>query len=449
MWINPEIWQKALRWNKYMELRRLRNYAIILLFAVYGASCIWPAPDATKDLKTKSESKAVRKEVPPQVVLIIAYSWSDEKAMSDLEQAFTFAIHKVNPEQPVAVVHAGSPLEIAAACDTLMDSLGVRLLFFAGDEGAALSATLIADRHQMPLIKLSSDSRPMIAYGKTLYEFLPSAKTQAEVLAVYAAEHMNVKSAMMLTEQDARGRANAEGFRAGMLEVKCVLDAARDYPVDAPSIRGPLAELFANSERIARGERPLTAAINFGEKSEMFGDSTRGEALLTGAAIDSMRRDTINGREGLFFALTTDKAGVYMTQLPPLPKNVALFGNSGWLDSDILGKQSSVTNGMHIVAPLNPDGTDSSELQTAYETVKKTDVSEWDLLGLDAGTYAAKLLTHKLHSRPDIFKALDSESKFQGCAIAVDFAGSRENRAAQLFKFDEGKLNTIVVDKRK
>jgi len=385
--------------------------------------------------KTQSAPAAAGK-----VILLISFSWSNDPA-EDIQKSFTYASRQAFPPFTMDVVRRGSALETAVACDSLMQQNDVRLVIYAGDEGAAAGVALLSAKHRVPVLKLTSDARSFAELSPYLCEFLPSAKRQAEVLGDYAVRDLRLAQMMNLYPLDARGAALAEGFRQGVEKAGGAVEVAKTYPPEAPNIRVELAAVFSDENRLKQGKTPLKAALTPQERAEAFGDAKGGEVLFSDEEGDSLSEIPLQG-EGFFLALSPDKVEPYSTQLSLLPKGVVLLGNSSWINRDVLARQQMITEGMYISSPLLPQPAERDDLLSGYEGEKGSQANEWELLGLDAGDFVGRLMAVP-KGRQELIKAIPQVPQFSGRAIIVDFGGGRENRMVRLLHLTNGELAPV------
>jgi hypothetical protein len=380
-----------------------------------------------------------------RIALLTGFSYTGDSAAASIERSFVYSLQRTAPQVIVEIVRAESPYEVAAACDTLLRQDALRLIVFAGDEGAAVVTALGAATQHIPVLKLTSDPRSCSRLCPVFFDFLPSGEMQARYLAEFASRDLSVPACMLLTAQDARGRALADGFKQGLKSSKAILEGQRFYPVDTYSVRAGLAALFADSTRLARGGTGLKTALSSEERAQAFGDASRGEVLFTPGA-DSTKVDTIHYREGLFFAVTPERALEYSKQLPVMPTATMLMGNSSWIDLQEGARLAPALNGMYISAPLLPEESvsDTGLIVLDYRmAVGKRTLSAWELLGLDAGEFVGRVLDQSPRKAQEVAKLLSEAPRYVGRATVVDFAGGHENRAARVLRFDNGDLRVI------
>ncbi len=382
-------------------------------------------------------------DVPGRVALLIAFSYAGDPVATDIERAFNWAVHSDASELAIDVVRANSSYEAALACDSLMaENSAARLIVFAGDEGAAAAVALMSAEYHMPVLKLTSDPRSFVRFSNSLYEFLPSMELQSQRLAEYAARDLHLPTAVTLTPEDARGRALRDGFRHGLEGLKAELLSQRFYPSEALEVRRDAAEVFSDRSRLEKGGKALNAALSQDERAAMFGDSQQGEVLFSTGGRDSITTPPVTGNEAFFFGIAPGKVDPYAQQIPALPAGTLLFGNSSWLDFEALSRQQSVTDGMFMSVPLLPRVADPDVYWDAYEQDRNHDATDWERLGLDAGHYVSRIMTGHPRARTDVLRRL-AETPFTGRAVIVEYAGSRENRAVRIVRFENRELRLV------
>jgi ABC-type branched-subunit amino acid transport system substrate-binding protein len=416
----------------------MRLFLIALVFVCVAMT--FAAEPTSKTLAAPTKTEATP---DGHVVLLIAFSWSDDPAALDLEKSFRYAATLGCPGLQVDVVKCGSPYEAITACDTLMTKDWLRFMVFAGDEGSAAAVALLSAEHKMPVLKVSSDPRPITNLSSYLFEFLPSSEAQAQVLGEYAVKTLGMPSAAVLSSQDARGRALADGFRRAVEKAGARIDTVKYYPPDATNVRTEVGEVFSAQERKERGMVSLETSLTPEERALAFGDSSGGEVLFNTTAADSTRKDTLKHEDGLFFTLTPDKIEAYANQLRQLPDGVMLLGNSSWVDLQALAKADGVTDGMYITVPLLPDVPDTTAAVKTYTSATGAIASEWAILGLDAGDFVGKIMATTPRSRSEVMKAIPGLSPYAGVSVMADFRSGHENKSARILRYEAGDLKIV------
>jgi ABC-type branched-subunit amino acid transport system substrate-binding protein len=425
-----------------LNRRTFRQFRIIIglwILTIFLSSFVFAA-DGKEDLKYKPGKSAGKSDI----ILLMAFDWADDPAALELERGFFFALRRVVDSSNVAIIKVESPIECAQACDSLMVPSGPHLIVFAGDDGAAAVVALKSAASHTPILKLTSDAQSVSKLSSSVFEFLPSAAAQGDILGKFAVRNLNVTAAMLLSERDLRGHAAVAGFRHGFAAAGGSIEAARDYAPDASSVRGELTDLFSSQSRLSHGGKPLNEALSSSERTEAFGDSMRGEVLFDQSKADSDTVDSVAvNREGLFFALSTEKLELFSSQLPTVPEGTILLGNSGWINLETLKRHQNALDGMYMVAPLLSQGTDSNSVLSAYMQETKADAGAWELLGLDVGAFVGHLMASAPRNRADVAKALLNAPHFTGAAVIVDFDGSQENKSARILRFEDGVLRVL------
>jgi hypothetical protein len=318
-----------------------------------------------------------------------------------------------------------------------MQKSDVKLVAFAGDEGPAAAVALLSAKHRVPVLKLTSDARSYTVMSPYVFEFLTGGERQAEVLGRFAAKTLRLEQLMILSPADTRGRVLASSFRSGVEQAGGRVEDARVYEPESQNVRPELAAIFSSESRMSSGRPPLTAALTPEERTEAFGDSQRGEVLFSGE-IDSTSPPPRLG-EGVFFVVSPEKAESYTGQLTLLPPGTMLLGNSSWVSAGVLSGEHAGVEGMHIVVPLLPQVVEKDALLSGYEAETGGEANEWELLGLDAGSFVGKLAASP-RAKQDWAKVIPQMPRFSGRAVEVDFGGAHENRVAKILRFENGEL---------
>jgi hypothetical protein len=120
-----------------------------------------------------------------------------------------------------------------------------------------------------------------------------------------------------------------------------------------------------------------------------------------------------------------------------------LYGNSSWIDLDALSKQSTVTEGMFIAAPLLPEATQQDTLLQLYQRAVGDTASAWELLGLDAAEFVGKIMARKPRDRASLREDILRSAPYSGRAVTVDFKGTHENKSARVLKYENGELEPV------
>lgn len=377
-----------------------------------------------------------------EVVLLLSFTWPGD-ADADLLRSFRFAAARANPQLTFDVIQTGSAFEAAAACEGLMQRSDMVLLVFAGDEAAAAPVALMSAQYRVPALKISGGSRPSSRFSPYFFEFLPSGEMQAAALGEFAVRYWGIDNAMALFPDDAFGRAQAEGFRAGLNAAGGNLEAAISYSPELPSIRKDLERALTNELRLARGGAPLFTALSAEERAMAFGDSTGGEVLYLESAADSLRAAPPDPAEVLFISVHPDRLDAYAGQVTLPSGATTLLGNSSWINEDVLARYNSATERMFIVAPILPEGLGRSPLLDAYIADGNGAPSDWELLGLDAGDYVGRIMSGDAVQRGTMVDIIAQSPVYTGGSVTVDFAGGRENRAAHILQYVNYELQVV------
>jgi hypothetical protein len=410
---------------------------------MFLTTCCLAGEPAIGTVEAPAKTEAQASSPDGHVVLLIAFAWSEDPAALDIEKSFRYAATSVCAGLTVEVVKAGSPYETAAACDSLMTKDGLRLIVFAGDEGSAATVALLSAQHKMPVLKITSDPRPLTGISSYLYEFLPSSEAQAQALGDYAAKNLGMPAAVVLTSEDAKGRALGDGFRKAVERAGARIDAEKFYSPEATNIRTDVGEVFSAQERKERGKVSLETSLTSEERAQAFGDSSGGEVLFNTPPADSVGTDTLKHEDGFFFTLSPDKIEAYSNQLRQLPDEVMLLGNSSWVDLEALGKTKAITDGMYMSVPLLPEAPDSNTDIKSFTTATGAIASEWAILGLDVGGFVGKIMASTPRSRQEVLKAITGFSPYTGISVTVDFRTGRENKSTRILRYEGGDLKTV------
>jgi ABC-type branched-subunit amino acid transport system substrate-binding protein len=379
-----------------------------------------------------------------RIALIIAYpGMENDPTAKQIQRSFRYGADYGKQPFQVTILIVGSAFEAARSARSLMQQDSLLFLIFAGDEGAAMSVALLAKEHKVPMLKLTADERSFLSFSPEVYEFLPSMEMQAMQLGIFAAEVQHNRSGMVLSSDDEKGRALADGFRRGMRNENVSVDAVEFYPTDAGSIRPDIERVFSNKQRIAAGKTPLSGVLSAEERAQFFGNAQGGEVLMSDSAPDTMKTDSIATNDAFLLVITPERLVSYASQLRSLPKNTTLYGNSSWIDTDALNKSRKVADGMFIAAPLIPTVRDSEEVLHRYETAIGGKATLWELLGLDAAEYVGSIMTNKMINRDDARHAILRTSPYFGRVVTVDFKSTHENQSARILQFKDGDLQII------
>lgn len=455
MWINLGIWRKVLLWNR----RFLCAAAAILLLLLTGCEALRaplrkapareekpetpPGEVAQSSARDSVAARAEHDEAGAGLVLMLGFTWPDDPTAVGFERAFRFALNRSDYRGEFAVVRPGSPLETTSLCDSLAKTGSPLLIVFAGDEGSAAAAVFRTAEHQLPLLKITADQRSYTSISPRVFEFLPSGRKQAEVMGQFAARNLGLEAGMVLSSDDAKGRAHAEGFRDGMTRAGGIIEAERLYPTFATNVRHEISGLFGNEKRKIRGASLLLGALTEEERATMFGDPLGGEMLLGGNDADSLANSGSGETEGFFFVLAPERVEMFASQLTRLPEGTVLLGNSSWLNEAALARYPSLTNGMYLTVPLLPQGDESTGSLSEYLQMTSGAADAWELLGLDAGEFTARVFARHPKTRRDVVQTMSSMPVFTGAAVNVDFTEGRENRAARILRYEYGVFHEI------
>jgi ABC-type branched-subunit amino acid transport system substrate-binding protein len=377
-----------------------------------------------------------------RVVLLLSFPDPDDPAAADLQRGFRYAADYGSFPYPATIVKVASPLEAAGAARDLMSDDKLLLLLFAGDEGSAMTVTLLSREYGVPVIKLNSSAKSFTEFSPMVHEFLPSTFTQAEALGKYATEALNNDFTLILSPEDEDGRAGKDGFMQGVISQKGTVDAVVSYPPSATSVRRELADLFSAAPRMARGESPLKSVLSREEREQLFGDKNAGEVLGENSA-EPAYEDTITTREAFYFSLTPENIDNFASQLSAIPIRTTLFGNSSWIDYSALERQTSVTNGMYIAVPLLPSVSDTLTYVDGYVKATGAPPGAWELLGIDAGEFTGGIMNKQPNSRKQIVDLLVQSDPYYGLSVNVRFSKDRENNFARILRHSDGELTTI------
>ncbi|MFZ5434517.1 MAG: hypothetical protein ACOZB3_12185 [Calditrichota bacterium] len=377
------------------------------------------------------------------IVLLISFAWADDPAARGFEESFLFALRQAGMADRIEIVRAGSPFETATACDSLMPSGGPLLMVFVGDEGSAAAATMLSAEYRAPMLKITGDQRSYTEFSSYVFEFLPAGKTQAELLGRFATIELGLRNIMMLTSRDAKGRALAEGITRAVEDAGETMEATADYDPNDANIRPELATLFSNENRLKRGQPALQTALTPLEREQMFGDATGGDVLFGALETDTTDTVEVPTTEAFFFVVSPERVETFAAQLPRLPMGTALLGNSSWLNEDALARHNALTNGMYIVAPLLPTGSDTAGLLRQYEDSLGNPASAWELLGLDAGRFVSMVFKQEPRTRSEVMRIVPALTPFTGAAVSVDFSAGRENTKARILHYEFGDLHEV------
>jgi ABC-type branched-subunit amino acid transport system substrate-binding protein len=397
------------------------------------------------DLKIPDLSRVAPAQLSEgRVALIIAYSGAEnDPTAKQMQRSFRYGADYGKKPFPVTIFIVGSAFEAARTAKSLMKQDSLLMVFFAGDEGAALSVALVAKDSKVPVLKLTSDVRSLASFSNEVFEFLPSMETQAVQLGKFAADVQHNKSGMVLSSNDEKGLALAEGFRRGMVSESGVIESEEFYAPESESIRPELEKVFSNLERISKGKTPLKSALTPEERASLFGNAQGGEVLVGDPVTDSLEVDSVKNEDAFFLALSPERISAYASQMRSLPKKTTLYGNSSWIDPESLAKQSKVTAGMYIAAPLLPEMQESDDVLRLYETAISGKATAWELLGLDAAEFVGTVLETKPINRDAMRRGVVRTCPYFGRVVTVNFLNTQENQSARILRFEDNELKVV------
>jgi ABC-type branched-subunit amino acid transport system substrate-binding protein len=420
------------------RLKRRANQALPVLAESAGT----PEEKSELDQRVKSFSETVQL-TEGNVAFIIAFPGAEgDPTARQMLRSFRYVADYGDHPFPVTIIVVSSAYEAAIAAKSLMQDDSLLLLVFAGDESAALGVTFLSNVSKVPVLKLTSDTRTLTTFGSELFEFLPSSATQAAQLGKFAARDLHNQSGMILSSADEKGRALALGFKSGMIAEHGRLESEEYYSPETESVRPDLERVFANKTRISSGKSPLRGALTPEERAELFGNARGGEVLM-GDHDSDIGADSSRGKEALFFGIISEKIDAFSSQLRTLPRDVTFFGNSSWIDNDALSRQSKITDGMFISAPLLPEPLETDDLLRRFETAIGGKATAWELLGLDAAQFVSQVMTKKPQRRSEIRSTILNITPFFGRVVTVKFEGKHENQTARILKYEDGELKVV------
>jgi ABC-type branched-subunit amino acid transport system substrate-binding protein len=408
-------------------------------------------PRLTEKSRTAQERKRLSEiavQVPEElpipssaVVVLLAFPEGEAPEARALRQSMEFALRHSSPRVSVVFKEVASTYECAQTARQILADEKTQLLVFAGDEGSASSLALLSDRYQIPVLMLTGYAHSFTDLSDYVFEFLPSRFTQSLALAQFAAKDLQIRSFLELVASDDEGRALEEGFRRGVERAGGAVKAVEWYSPRAPSVRAPLRSLFATSKGDSKDEAQLSAALTDSELTALWGGS-EGEVLLLNRE-DSLQVLTQGAKEALFFAIPSGRVADMASQMGSLPPQTILLGNSAWIDEQALEQFTEISKGLIVAAPLIPEIDEPGFLQQLYEDSVERRAGLWELLGMDAATFIATVMTRQPASRQAMKDALRGISPFEGTSVRLDFQEGRENRAVRILRYEEGTFHVL------
>jgi hypothetical protein len=368
----------------------------------------------------------------------MAFPDPEDPAPISLERGFRYASNYGTAPFPVTIVRVSSSFEAARAAKDLMSQDSLLMLLFAGDEGSAMVVTLLSSEYSVPVLKLTSNLRSFTEFSPSLFEFLPSGRTQSESLGEYATRDLDLPYSLILAAENEEGDEMSRSFSNGVTSSGGTVDGLILYPPSTSTVRRELSDLFSSEPRVARGEVPPSSVLTKKEREQLFGGEGAGEVLT-----QTVQAPPGAPTESFYFSLTADNIANFSSQLSIVPTGTILFGNSSWLDTPALEKQSRVTNGMFIVAPLLPEVPDSSDYVMRYEDAIGAIPDPWEILGIDAGEFVGTRIVSVYSSRSAIKKGLPDDAEYRGLGVVADFRGGHENSYARILQYRGG--NILVI----
>jgi ABC-type branched-subunit amino acid transport system substrate-binding protein len=371
------------------------------------------------------------------VLVLLAFPEQDAPEARALRQSMEFAASRGASRFPVAFREVTSSYECVETARRILADGNVRLLVFAGDEGSATALALLSGQYEVPVLMLTGYAHSLTSLSDYVFDFLPSRETQGFALGEYAADYLEVQSALELVVSDEEGQALEKGFRAAVETAGAAVEAVEWYSPTAPSVRALLRELFTPSRGTGEEGSPLSTALTDSEMAALWGSST-GEVLLLKEP-DSLRpppTHETSGKRALFFGIPSGRAGDMASQMGTLPRRTMLLGNSAWIDPGALKEFPEVCDGLVVSAPLSPEVEAPGLVQQVYEDSVARPASLWELLGFDAAAFIATILTYQPDSPGAMRQALLSAGPFSGFAVRVDFEGGRQNRAVRILRYE-------------
>lgn len=408
-------------------------------------------PRLTEKSRTAQERKRLSEIVvqvpeelpipPSAVVVLLAFPEGEAPEAHALRQSMEFALRHSSPRVSVVFKEVGSTYECAQTARQILADEKTQLLVFAGDEGSASTLALLSDRYQIPVLMLTGYAHSFTDLSDYVFEFLPSRFTQSLALAQFAAKDLQIRSFLELVASDDEGRALEEGFRRGVERAGGTVKAVEWYSPRAPSVRAPLRSLFATSKGDSKDDAQLSAALTDSELTALWGGS-EGEVLLLNRE-DSLQVLTERAKNALFFAIPTGRVADMASQMGSLPSQTILLGNSAWIDDQAMEQFPEVSKGLIVAAPLIPEIDEPGLLQQLYEDSVARKAGLWELLGMDAATFIATVMTRQPASRQAMKDALRDISPFEGSSVRLDFQKGRENQTVRILRYEEGVFEVL------
>lgn len=377
------------------------------------------------------------------VLVLLAFSEKDAPEARALRQSIEFAASRGASRFPVAFREVTSSYECVQTARQILSDGNVHLLVFAGDEGSATALAVLSGQYEVPVLMLTGYAHSLTSLSDYVFEFLPDRETQGFALGRFAAENLEVRSALELVVSDEEGQALEQGFRAAVERAGAAVEAVEWYSPSAPSVRALLRELFTPSRGTGEEGSTLSTALTDSEMAALWGSST-GEVLLLREP-DSLRPSPTHqsGQRALFFGIPSGRAADMASQMGTLPRRTTLLGNSAWIDPGALKEFPEVCEGLVVSAPLSPEVEIRGLVQQVYEDSVERQASVWELLGLDAAAFIGMILTHHPDSPSTMRRALLAAGPFTGSAVRVDFEGGRQNRAVRILRYEQGAFTVL------
>ncbi len=407
---------------------------------------LWVLPRLTEKSRTSQERKRLTEivvQVPQElpipataVVVLLAFPEGEAPEAQALRQSMNFALQHTSPRVSVTFKEVASTYECAQTARQLMENERTRLLVFAGDEGSAATLALLSNSYQIPVLMLTGYAHSFTDLSDYVFEFLPSRFTQSSALAQFATQDLQIRSFLELVASDDEGRALEGGFRRGVERAGGAVKAVQWYSPRAPSVRAPLRSLFAASGKDSKEEAQLSAALTDSELTALWGGS-EGEVLLLNRD-DSLQVLTQGAKEALFFAIPSGRVADMASQMGSLPPQTILLGNSAWIDEQALVQYPEISEDLIVAAPLVPEIEEPGFLQQLYEDSVARKAGLWELLGMDAATFIAAVMTRQPDSRRVMKDALHEIGPFEGASVQIDFQEGRENREVRILRYEDG-----------
>ncbi|MFC1692314.1 ABC transporter substrate-binding protein [Candidatus Latescibacterota bacterium] len=303
---------------------------------------------------------------------------------------------------------------------------------------STISAAVESDNSGIPFLAPTATDVGLPELGRSVFQLNHTPVVQAEALAEFAVNNLEISNAVVIASRDEWGEAVASTFVKEMEQRGAEILTAEYFVPNVSDFRNFNDIIMRIRESAPEATTYLDSMIVF-DYGGGFSDTL---FVKTGPDLEGRRHEPITTIDCILISALADDAAQIISQIMEYNVNTVLLGDTGWNTEKVVEEWGVYAEGAYLVSTVCDisDSLGSSYFSDDFALRKNELTSIISRKGYDACAILIHCIARGAHNPGTLLEALESLRDFKGLSSRYSFyLDSHANSSVDFDKIVNGK----------